>query len=172
MYLFFVILLGVILRLAYILKPEGLWNDEYVSWMISATPFNDGFITAVLKQCHMPLYYLYLKIFTIIGNNNDLILRLSSVLPSVAAIWIMYFAGKTKNRPPRRSACFELFTWQNWAQKYPGAEKRTGQNAGRTPWEHPFRTDTRDTVRRAGRRGRTPHVQRTLSYRKFFVKSR
>ncbi len=97
MYLFFVILLGVILRLAYILKPEGLWNDEYVSWMISATPFNDGFITAVLKQCHMPLYYLYLKIFTIIGNNNDLILRLSSVLPSVAAIWIMYLAGKTKN---------------------------------------------------------------------------
>ncbi len=97
MYLFWVLLSGVILRLAYILKPEGLWNDEYVSWMIAATPFKDGFITEIFKQCHMPLYYFYLKIFSIIGNNNDIILRLSSVLPSVGAVWVMYLAGKTRD---------------------------------------------------------------------------
>ena len=106
MYLFLVLCLGIVLRLAYILKPEGLWNDEYVSWMISATPFNDGFISEIFKQCHMPLYYFYLKIFTILGNNSDIILRLSSVIPSVVAIWVMYLVGKTKNNFTAKTLAF------------------------------------------------------------------
>ena len=49
-------LLGLILRLICINKADGLWNDEYVSYMIAATPFSDGFIDAVKSQCHMPFY--------------------------------------------------------------------------------------------------------------------
>ncbi len=97
MYLFIALILGVILRLAFIIKPEGLWNDEYVSWMISTTPFDNGFITAVLKQCHMPLYYLYLKIFTVLSS-SDTFLRLTSVLPSVLAIPVMYKTGKLHSK--------------------------------------------------------------------------
>ncbi len=89
--MFFILLLGVFLRLTFINKAEGLWNDEYVSWMISATPFNQGFWNEVFKQCHMPLYYLYLKPFS---GCSDLILRLTSLVPSVIAIWIMYLIGK------------------------------------------------------------------------------
>ena len=89
--LFFVLLVGCILRLSFINKPEGLWNDEYVSWYVANTPFQEGFWQEVLKQCHMPLYYLYLKPF---AHFSDLVLRLTSVVPSVLAIVVMYFVGK------------------------------------------------------------------------------
>ena len=91
MYIFLVILLGFVLRITFVIKPEGLWNDEYVSWLVASTPFNQGFFTEIFKQCHMPLYYLYLKPFAQFG---DLILRFTSIIPSVLAIWIMYLAGK------------------------------------------------------------------------------
>ena len=90
MYILFVVIIGFLLRVFYLNKPEGLWNDEYVSWMIAATPFSEGFWSEVFKQCHMPLYYLYLKLF----GNVDIILRLSSVIPGVFSIWVMYLVGK------------------------------------------------------------------------------
>ena len=84
-------ILGLILRLINIFKIEGLWNDEYVSWMTASVPFGDGFWTAVIKQCHMPFYYLYLKPFV---HCSDLVLRLTSVVPSILAIPVMYLIGK------------------------------------------------------------------------------
>jgi hypothetical protein len=59
--------------------------------MVSSTPFGNGFLTEVLKQCHMPLYYLYLKPF---AGASDIILRFTSVLPSVLSIYVMYLVGK------------------------------------------------------------------------------
>lgn len=91
MQLAFVVFLAFILRLINIDKPEGLWNDEYVSWFVASTPFLKGFWQEVLKQCHMPLYYLYLKPF---ASCSDLVLRLTSVLPSVLAVPVMYLVGK------------------------------------------------------------------------------
>lgn len=85
------ILLAFILRLINIDKPEGLWNDEYVSWFVASTPFVEGFWQEVLKQCHMPLYYLYLKPFT---SCSDLVLRLTSFVPSVVSVYVMYLVGK------------------------------------------------------------------------------
>ncbi len=85
------ILLGLALRLINIDKPEGLWNDEYVSWFVASTPFNLGFWQEVLKQCHMPLYYLYLKPF---ASCNDLVLRITSLLPSLLSIPVMFIVGK------------------------------------------------------------------------------
>ena len=84
-------ILGIFLRVTFINKAEGLWNDEYVSWMVANTPFNQGFWGEVLKQCHMPLYYLYLKPFASCG---DTILRLTSLVPSVISIYVMYLLGK------------------------------------------------------------------------------
>ena len=89
--MFFTVIIGIILRLVYIIKPEGLWNDEYVSWQIANTAFNEGFWPAVLKQCHMPLYYLYLKPF---AHLSDTILRLTSVVPGIVSIFVMYLVGK------------------------------------------------------------------------------
>ena len=97
--LFFILLVGFILRLSFINKPEGLWNDEYVSWYVANTPFREGFWQEVLKQCHMPLYYLLLKPF---ASCSDIVLRLTSVVVGVLAIFAMYFAGKEFLTTPRR----------------------------------------------------------------------
>ena len=90
----FIVALGTVLRLIFIDKPEGLWNDEYVSWSISVIPFGKKFIDEILAQCHMPLYYLYLKFFIHFYGNSDLMLRLTSVLPGILSIFSMYFVGK------------------------------------------------------------------------------
>lgn len=91
------VLLGLLLRLVAIDKSEGLWNDEYVSYMIAATPFTDGFWHAVKSQCHMPFYYLYLKMAMLLFNSEDIVLRLSSVLAGIFSIIAMYFVGKERN---------------------------------------------------------------------------
>lgn len=95
--IFVIVILGIILRLISIDKPDGLWNDEYVSWMIAATPFNNGFISAVKSQCHMPFYYLYLKIFMTLFGQSDLLLRLTSVFAGILSIIAMYFTGREKD---------------------------------------------------------------------------
>lgn len=91
MYILLLIILGLALRLINIDKPEGLWNDEYVSWFVASTPFKEDFLGEILKQCHMPLYYFYLKPFS---GCSDLVLRLTSLLPSLIAIPIMFLVGK------------------------------------------------------------------------------
>lgn len=92
--LIFIIALGTFLRLIFIDKPEGLWNDEYISWYIASIPFGIGFIKAVFAQCHMPFYYLYLKFFMFLFGGSDLVLRLTSVFTGVLSIPAMYFVGK------------------------------------------------------------------------------
>ena len=96
--IFVITLLGLILRILYINKPDGLWNDEYISWMIAAKPMFDGFWTGIKSQCHMPLYYLYLKTVMAMFGQSDLVLRLSSVFGGTLSIIVMYFAGLEKNK--------------------------------------------------------------------------
>lgn len=90
----FVVILGIVLRLIFIDKPDGLWNDEYLSWQIASIPLGKNFINAVIAQCHMPFYYLYLKFFVHFLGNSDLMLRLTSVPIGVLSIISMYFVGK------------------------------------------------------------------------------
>lgn len=90
----FIVALGIVLRLIFIDKPDGLWNDEYVSWFVASFPLGKEFVNAIAAQCHMPFYYLYLKFFIHFYGNSDLMLRLTSVLPGVLSIFVMYFVGK------------------------------------------------------------------------------
>jgi len=109
----FITVLGCALRLAFLDKTEGLWNDEYVSWSISAIPFGKKFFEGILAQCHMPLYYFYLKFFIHFFGNSDLMLRLTSVVPGVLSIIVMYFVGKEFKDKNLDSSCvcdlFEFF---------------------------------------------------------------
>lgn len=91
--IFLIIALSIILRLIFLDKPEGLWNDEYVSYMTACTKFSEGFIQSVKAQCHMPFYYLYLKFFMTIFGQSDIILRLTSVFAGVLSVIAMYFVG-------------------------------------------------------------------------------
>lgn len=91
-------IIGILIRLLFIDKAEGLWNDEYVSWFIASQPLTNGFIEGVKSQCHMPFYYLYLKFFMTIFGQSDLVLRLTSVLAGGLAIPVMYLAGLEKDK--------------------------------------------------------------------------
>lgn len=96
--LFFITVLSILLRCIGIVKPDGLWNDEYVSWQIASTSFNDGFIQAMLAQCHMPLYYLYLKMCMAIGGSSDTFLRITSLVPGILSVIVMYYVGLQNNK--------------------------------------------------------------------------
>lgn len=96
--IFVIVILGIILRLVFINKPDGLWNDEYVSWMIASVPFGQGFINAIKSQCHMPFYYLYLKFFMTLFGQSDILLRLTSVFAGILSIIVMYFTGKENDK--------------------------------------------------------------------------
>lgn len=91
-------IIGVLIRVLFINKAEGLWNDEYVSWFIASQPLTNGFIEGVKSQCHMPFYYLYLKFFMTFFGQSDLVLRLTSVLAGGLAIPVMYLAGLEKDK--------------------------------------------------------------------------
>lgn len=90
-------ILGLILRLIGIDKDGGLWNDEYVSWSIAIIPFGKSFVEGILSQCHMPFYYLYLKFFMLFSQ-DDLFLRITSVIPAIISIPVMYIVGREKSK--------------------------------------------------------------------------
>ena len=89
-----IFLIGVLIRLVSVDKAEGLWNDEYISWYISTRSLFTDFIKAVFQNCHMPLYYCYLKTWTFLFGNSDTVLRISSVIPGCLSIITMFFVGK------------------------------------------------------------------------------
>jgi len=92
--LFLIALFGLLLRLTCIDKPEGLWNDEYISWYISSKPLFSAFMNEAYQNCHMPFYYVYLKFWTFLFGDSDLCLRISSVIPGFLCIIVSFFAGK------------------------------------------------------------------------------
>lgn len=97
--LFIIFLIAFLLRLWFIDKPEGLWNDEYVSWFIASKKSFSDFITEMFRNCHAPFYYIYLKFWMYIFSDSDISLRISSVVPSLMTIVTMYFIGKeAKNK--------------------------------------------------------------------------
>lgn len=92
--LFIILLVATLFRVYMLDKPEGLWNDEYLGWfMASKNTFSD-FIQQIFRNCHMPLYYIYLKVWMTLFGDSDVVLRLSSVIPSLLSIIVMYFVGK------------------------------------------------------------------------------
>ena len=97
LWIILITILALFLRILGIDKLGGLWNDEYISWFISSLPMFKSFVNGVLSQCHMPLYYLYLKLFLNISN-NDTFLRLTSVLPALISVSVMYLVGREKSK--------------------------------------------------------------------------
>ncbi len=93
--LLFLILIGFFIRITFLDKPEGLWNDEYIGWWISSTSIKDGLFNRIFSNCHMPIYYFYLKGWMYIFGESDLALRFSSVFIGSLYIISSYFLGKT-----------------------------------------------------------------------------
>ncbi len=89
-----ILALGILLRLINLNKPEGMWNDEYLTWEIAKAAFPYEFFQAIMKNCHAPLHYIYLKIWMYFFSDSDYSLRMSSLVPGVLSIVVMYFAGR------------------------------------------------------------------------------
>ncbi len=92
--LILIILLGLGLRLWNLNRPEGIWNDEYVTYSISMLKFPFDFVEGIKTNCHAPLHYFYLKLWMQIFRNSDFMMRLSSLLPNLLGCLVMYFVGK------------------------------------------------------------------------------
>ncbi len=89
-----IVLLGLLLRLWNIDKPEGMWNDEYLTWSIANLKFPQDFFKGVANNCHAPLHYFYLKGWMAIFKDSDVSLRVSSLVPGVISIFTMYLCAK------------------------------------------------------------------------------
>ena len=92
--LILIVLLGLLLRLWNIDKPEGMWNDEYLTWSIANLKFPQDFFKGVANNCHAPLHYFYLKGWMAIFKDSDVSLRVSSLVPGVISIFTMYLCAK------------------------------------------------------------------------------
>lgn len=103
--IFLITLVGLFIRLFDLDKVGGLWNDEYISWFISNRPLCGDFFEQMFKNCHMPLYYFYLKFWTLIFGNSDYFLRVSSVITGALSIPVMFFVGKQLNNEKTGLLC-------------------------------------------------------------------
>lgn len=92
-YLILILIVATLLRLWHLDKPEGMWNDEYLTWKIASAKFPAEFFTALRTNCHAPLHYLYLKMWMFFFKDSDWMLRLSSLIPGVLGIVVMFFAS-------------------------------------------------------------------------------
>ncbi len=105
--LFIIFLIAFLLRFWFLEKPEGLWNDEYVSWFIASQNSFSDFLTEMFRNCHAPLYYIYLKLWMFLFNDSDISLRISSVIPSLLTVIVMFLIGKeVKNIKLGLLCCF------------------------------------------------------------------
>ena len=93
-WMFLILIVGFALRFWCLDKPQGLWNDEYIGWFISSRSFPSEFIQEAIKNCHMPFYYVYLKIWMSLFGDADFSLRLSSVLSGILSVFVMYLVGR------------------------------------------------------------------------------
>ncbi len=93
-YLILILILGILLRLWNIDKPEGMWNDEYLTWSIANLKFPTDFFKGVANNCHAPLHYFYLKGWMFLFKDSDVSLRVSSLVPGVISIFTMYLCAK------------------------------------------------------------------------------
>lgn len=96
--LFLICIVSVFLRLININKPEGMWNDEYLTWEIAKASFPKEFFEGIMRNCHAPLHYLYLKGWMLAFGDSDVSLRISSLVPGVLSVIVMFFAGRNSGK--------------------------------------------------------------------------
>ncbi len=89
-------IIALIVRLLNISQENGLWYDEMLTVVFATAKTPLDILKTLLKyDFHMPLYYLYLWLWTNIFGTSDIALRLSSALFGVANIPALYYLGKT-----------------------------------------------------------------------------
>lgn len=93
--IFFILIFGFVLRL--INLNQSLWLDEAITALAVK---NNSFIELITKfspgDFHPPLYYLFLKFWTMFFGFSEVALRMPSVIFGVLAIFFIYKIGGKK----------------------------------------------------------------------------
>lgn len=90
-----IVIFGFILRIIFIENPNGFWHNEMVIYNQAISDFPFGIIkSTVQNDVHFPLYQLFLAIWIKIFSNNDIVIRLFSVLLGTLNIVFAFLTGK------------------------------------------------------------------------------
>jgi len=84
-----VLALAAALRL-FELGSRSLWTDEGSTWTAASLPLAQMLERCVVRDASPPLYYLVTAFFLRIGGGTEAALRFSSVLASLALVWLTY----------------------------------------------------------------------------------
>lgn len=107
------LILGVSLR-SWELTQRSIWFDEAFSWRLIQFPWGE-ILSRTAADVHPPLYYLFLKTWSLVFSDSALALRSFSVSLSAAAILLIY--GFTASAFTRRTGLLAasfiaLSAWQ------------------------------------------------------------
>src|SRR3990167_4933057 len=89
---FFVLILGIILRLISI--NQSLWLDEATTAIASQLSLSDFFTHFISKDFHPPLYYLIIHYWSSIFGISEIALRIPSVIFGISTIYIVYLVAR------------------------------------------------------------------------------
>lgn len=93
LFIAFILLLALILRLATITKHD-FWFDEAFTYQIAKLPIRNLLLASLLDN-HPPLYYLVIHLMIKI-NKNEIFLRLPSLIASVATAIFVFSIAKSQ----------------------------------------------------------------------------
>ncbi len=88
----FLILIALGVRLFYILKFD-FWFDEAFTGILMRVPLNE-FLSILKIDTNPPVYYLLLKLWTLIFGTGEIPIRMFSVVAGVLTVYIAYLIGK------------------------------------------------------------------------------
>jgi len=89
--IYLVLFFGLILRL--ISLNQSLWLDEATTALVSQMSLTDFFTKFMPNDFHPPLYYLFMKLWTNFFGYSEIVLRMPSVLFSLATGYVVYLIG-------------------------------------------------------------------------------
>ncbi len=84
-----VLMLASVLRL-HELGTRSLWTDEGSTWTAASLPLAQMLERCITRDASPPLYYIVTSFFLRVGGGTEAALRFSSVLSSLALVWLSY----------------------------------------------------------------------------------
>jgi uncharacterized membrane protein len=90
--IFPIILFGFILRL--ISLNQSLWLDEATTALVAKMSIPDIFSKFLPADFHPPLYYLIIKIWTMVFGYSEISLRIPSIIFGLGTIYFIYLIGR------------------------------------------------------------------------------
>lgn len=108
------VVVGVVARFV---APTPLWLDEALSADIAALPVGD-LLDALGRDGHPPLYYLVLHGWMRVVGTGDVAVRALSGLVSVAALPLVYLAGRRRGGPVLATVALTVLALSPFAIRY------------------------------------------------------